>query len=63
MIALGRPAMEIDVIFTDNPAAEAPFLESVYPGLRKTSVNINGGASTEMGPCPSRETTASSTFP
>jgi len=55
--------MEIDARFTENPAAEAPFLESVYLSLRKTSVNINGGASTEMGPCPSRKTTASSTFP
>ena len=40
MIALGLPAPHIDVFFTDNPTAEASFLEGVYPGLRKTSVPL-----------------------
>jgi len=52
MIALGLPWMQIDVFFTDNPTAEAPFLESVYPGWRKTSVNMepNGVGSPALVP-------------
>jgi len=43
-IALGLPALQIDVFFTDNPTAEASFLEGVYPGLRKTSVSLSPSA-------------------
>jgi len=52
MIALGLPRTQMDVLFTDNPTAEAPFLESVYPGLRKTSVNMepNGVGSPALVP-------------
>lgn len=40
MIGLGLPAPQIDVFFTDNPTAEASFLEGIYPGLRKTTVAL-----------------------
>jgi len=40
MMALGLPAPQIDVFFTDKPTAEAPFLEGIYPGFHKTSVPL-----------------------
>jgi len=40
MIGLGLPAPQIDVFFTENPAAEASVLEEIYPGLRRTTVAL-----------------------
>jgi len=38
MVAMGVPAAQVEVFFSDNPTAEASFLEDVFPGLKKTSV-------------------------
>ena len=40
MIGLGLPALQIDVFFTENPAAEASVLEGIYPGLSKATVAL-----------------------
>lgn len=36
MVALGLPANHVQAFFTDNPSAEANFLEGIYPGLSRT---------------------------
>jgi len=35
MVALGHPPLRVDLFFTDNPVAEASFLEGIFPGLDK----------------------------
>lgn len=42
LIAIGMPPAQVEVFYTDNPTAEAPFLESVYPGLSKSAVPLAG---------------------
>jgi len=40
MVALGLPPAQVEVFFTDNPQADAHFLEGIFPGLgaRRTTV-------------------------
>jgi len=47
-IALGLPPLQMDVFFTDNPTAEASFLEGVYPGLRKKRVSVSSSSSLDQ---------------
>jgi len=38
MVALGHPPFPVDLFSTDNPVAEASFLEGIFPGLNKGDV-------------------------
>lgn len=37
-VALGLPPLQVQAFFTDKPTAEALFLESEYPKLKRTTV-------------------------
>lgn len=70
MIALGLPPLQVEVFFTDNPTAEASFLEGIFPGLDKadaTVINVCGahneaaassGAAAAAGPAAPAESPA-----
>lgn len=45
MVALGLSPLQVEVFFSDNPTAEAGFLESVFPGLKRTAAVGTGVAS------------------
>lgn len=40
LMSLGLPPAQVEVFYTDNPTAEASFLETVYPGLKKTTIPL-----------------------